>query len=48
MNSIETDMIDADDLDPSPYADRYCAICGEREESVYANHCCTDDQMLEA
>ena len=26
---------------------RYCATCGEREGSVYAKHCCTDDNMLE-
>ena len=26
---------------------RYCASCGEREGSVYAKHCCTDDNMLE-
>lgn len=26
--------------------DRYCAICGEPEGSVYAKHCCTDDQMI--
>lgn len=27
---------------------RACGICGEREGSVYAKHCCTDDQMIEA
>ena len=25
---------------------RYCAICGEPEGSIYAKHCCTDDQMI--
>lgn len=28
--------------------DRYCAICGEPEGSVYAKHCCTDpDNMID-
>lgn len=25
---------------------RYCAICGEPEGSVYAKHCCTDEDNM--
>lgn len=24
----------------------YCGSCGEREGSVYAKHCCTEDNMI--
>lgn len=36
--------VEAYDAEPS----RSCATCGEPEGSVYAKHCCTDDNMIEA
>lgn len=32
---------------PEIASDRACGICGEREGSVYAKRCCTDEQMVE-
>lgn len=40
------EMRRAEAAEAAKAAARYCAICGEPEGSVYAKHCCTDDQMI--
>jgi hypothetical protein len=31
-----------------PDTPRHCGTCGELEGSVYAKHCCTPDNMIDA